>query len=117
MFNRCEVQPGVKLMNEGDYVEMYLNNVWRPNLSVTGSDGFPPISMAGNVIRPFTAVRCSMRLPPTTDAKRANEIMEEILSKDPPNGAKVTLHGGHCGSGWCMKVLSPWLDQAIKEYG
>lgn len=91
----------MKLMHDGDYVEMYLNNVWRPNLSITGADGLPPIKMAGNVVRPFTGVRCSMRLPPTANAKKANEIMEELLSKDPPYGAKVSLHGGHCGSGWC----------------
>jgi hypothetical protein len=55
---------------------MYLNNVWRPNLSITGAEGLPSISMAGNVLRPKTSVRCSMRLPPTYDAKKANELME-----------------------------------------
>ena len=46
---------------------MYLNNVWRPNLSITGIDGIPSISMAGNVLRSHTSVRLSMRLPPVAD--------------------------------------------------
>ena len=58
-------------MNEDNLVEMYLDNVWRPNLSITGADGLPPISSAGNVTRPMTAVRCSMRLSPITDPKKA----------------------------------------------
>jgi hypothetical protein len=92
-------------MSQDNLVEMYLNNVWRANLSITGSEGLPPISMAGNVLRPTTSVRCSLRLPPTYDAKKGNQLLEELLTKDPPHNAKITLHGGHCGSGWCQKVL------------
>ena len=43
---------------------MYLENVWRANLSITGCDGLPPVSMAGNVVRSSTSVRLSMRLSP-----------------------------------------------------
>ena len=89
---------------------MYLNNVWRPNLSITGSDGLPPISSAGNVIRPSTSVRLSMRLSPITDPKKAQATMEELLTTNVPYNAKVTLSGGHTGSGWCQKPLEPWLD-------
>ena len=96
---------------------MYLNNVWNPNLSVTGADGLPPIAQAGNVLRPSTEVRLSMRLSPITDAVKAGEIMTELLTKDPPYNAKITLHGGHTGSGWCQKILDPWLNEAIKESG
>lgn len=58
-----------------------------------------------------------MRLPPGFDAKKANQIMEEKLGKDIPYGAKVTLHGGHAGSGWCQKDLEPSLDAAIAKAG
>jgi len=88
-------------MNEDNIPEMYLDNVWRPNLSITGAEGLPPIVAAGNVLRPQTTIRCSMRLCPTFDAKKANEIMEKKLSENVPYNAKVTLHGGHAGSGWC----------------
>jgi len=43
--------------------------------------------------------------------------MIEKLTKDVPYGAKVTISGGHCGNGWCMKELQPWLMKSIKESG
>lgn len=32
------------MMDEDNLEEMYLNNVWRPNLAITGADGLPPIA-------------------------------------------------------------------------
>lgn len=104
-------------MEEENISELYLNNVWRPNLSITGAEGLPPIVAAGNVLRPKTTIRCSMRLCPTFDAHEANIIMEEALSKNVPYNAKVTLHGGHAGSGWCQKKLEEWLHVALNEAG
>ena len=104
-------------MDQENLEEMYLNNVWRPNLSITGAEGLPPLIQAGNVLRPMTTVRCSMRLSPITDPAKAQEIIEELMTTNPPYNAKITLHGGHTGSGWCQKELQPWLDQAIKEAG
>ena len=46
---------------------MYLDNVWNPNMSITGAEGLPPIAMAGNVVRANTGARISMRLPPSMD--------------------------------------------------
>jgi acetylornithine deacetylase/succinyl-diaminopimelate desuccinylase-like protein len=96
---------------------MYLNNQWRANLSITGADGLPPIKMAGNVVRSSTSVRLSMRLPPNADPHKAQVAIEQKLTTDVPYGAKITLKGGHTGSGWCMKDLHPWLDNAIKTAG
>lgn len=79
---------------------MYLNNVWRPNLSITGADGLPPIQSAGNVLRASTTLRCSMRLTPGFDAKKANDMLIEKLTKDVPYNAKVEVEGGHYGTGW-----------------
>src|SRR5262249_15502278 len=55
---------------DGDLTELVLNRTWRPALSVTGLDGMPPLASAGNVLRPFTAVKLSLRLPPTADGNR-----------------------------------------------
>lgn len=49
--------------------EMYLNNVWRANLSVTGITGVPQQQMAGNVVRSNTGLRVSMRVAPNADAQ------------------------------------------------
>jgi hypothetical protein len=55
---------GAKYCYGDDYIKMYLANTWEANLAVTGADGLPKIAMAGNVVRPSTSVRLSMRLGP-----------------------------------------------------
>ena len=50
-------------------VEGVLRRTWRPALSIVGSDGLPPTANAGNVLRPYTTLQLSMRIPPTTDAR------------------------------------------------
>jgi len=113
---KYDIVEGAKYSSD-DIAKMYLDNVWNPNMSITGADGLPPVNMAGNVVRASTGARISMRLPPSMDPAKAEAFMRETLTKDPPYGAKITIKGGHAGSGWCMKELSPWLDEAIKEAG
>ena len=64
MYKKYAVNEGVQAMGEDNLKEMYLNNTWRPNLSITGAAGLPDIAIAGNVVRGSTSVRLSMRLPP-----------------------------------------------------
>ena len=71
--------------------EHILARTWRPALSVTGCDGLPPTRIAGNVMLPSTKLKMSMRLPPTLDATAAARSLERILTRDPPQGARVTL--------------------------
>src|SRR5262249_52886257 len=59
-----------------DPVELVLNRTWRPALAVTGVAGIPPLESAGNVMRPRTALKLSMRLPPTCDAPAATARMQ-----------------------------------------
>lgn len=100
VYNKFPVHDGVQYIKQDNVEELYLNKAWRPNLSITGADGLPPVAIAGNVCRPSTTCRCSMRLCPVFDAHKANEIMTEKLTKDVPYNAKVTIKGGHAGSGW-----------------
>lgn len=88
-------------MNQNDLVELYLESSWRPNLAITGAAGLPEMGNAGNVIRPSTEVRLSMRLSPTTDCHWANQKLVEILTKDVPYNAKVTAKIVNGGNGWC----------------
>jgi len=67
MCDQFAMVEGAKYCYNDDLVKMYLANTWEANLSVTGADGLPKISMAGNVVRPSTSVRLSMRLPPAMD--------------------------------------------------
>ena len=64
-----------------DRAEAVLNRTWRPALSVTGADGLPPIASAGNVLRPRTALKLSLRLPPTLDGEAATRDAEARCSK------------------------------------
>ena len=54
-----------------DPVELILNRTWRAALAVTGADGLPPIGSAGNVQRPYTSLKLSLRLPPLVDGAEA----------------------------------------------
>jgi acetylornithine deacetylase/succinyl-diaminopimelate desuccinylase-like protein len=103
-----------------DLLEMVLNRTWRPTLSVTGVDGMPPISNAGNVLRPFTSVKLSVRIPPGINAAKASKKLKKVLEKDPPYGAHVSFETEHAGEGWNAPELAPWLeasmDAASKAY-
>lgn len=97
-----------------DLSELVLNRTWRPALSVTGVDGIPPLASAGNVLRPHTSVKLSLRLPPTLDGKQAGDLLQDILLRDPPYGADVSLDLEKASSGWNAPAQSPWLTQAIE---
>ena len=70
-----------------DPAELILNRTWRPALSVTGVDGCRRRPSAGNVLRPMTAVKLSLRLPPTCDAQardgKLKSLMEQIRRTAP----------------------------------
>jgi acetylornithine deacetylase/succinyl-diaminopimelate desuccinylase-like protein len=84
-------------------------------MGVVGIDGIPPISSAGNVLRPYTTVKLSFRIPPTCDPVAAAAALERILSTDPPHGAPVTVDVGDIASGWESPPLEPWLAHAVDE--
>ena len=74
-----------------DPVQALLNRTWRPTLSVTGVDGFPELKNAGNVLRPYTAFKLSLRLPPLVDGNEAALKLKALLEDNAPYNAKVTL--------------------------
>jgi acetylornithine deacetylase/succinyl-diaminopimelate desuccinylase-like protein len=98
-----------------DLTELVLNRTWRPQLAVTGVDGMPPLESAGNVLRPKTSVKLSLRVPPTLNGAKAGEFLKELLEKNPPYGAKVSFKLEKDGSGWNAPQLSPWLEQAVAD--
>jgi len=68
---------------------------------------------AGNVLRPFTAAKLSMRLPPTLDAAEAGVKLKALLEADPPYGARVTYDVEHGVTGWDAPALADWLRVSI----
>lgn len=99
----------------GDPVEQVLNRSWRPTLSIVGADGLPSIAKAGNVLRPMTAVKVSLRLPPSLDGIAATQRVKELLESDPPYGARVRFEPRVPADGWDMPEAAPWLSKALEE--
>ena len=95
--------------------QLILNRTWRPALTVTGASGFPAIADAGNVMRPVTALKLSMRLPPLVSPEKAAKAMRETLTHSPPYQAKVTFDVEDGSKGWNAPCLAPWLSQALDE--
>lgn len=69
MHSKYDYIDGCKPMDSDNLPEMYLNNTWRANLSITGAAGLPDTSIAGNVVRASTSVKLSLRLPPSANPK------------------------------------------------
>ncbi|CTP91380.1 peptidase M20 [Xanthomonas translucens pv. poae] len=113
VYSKFPFLPGMTPM-DADLTELVLNRTWRPALSVTGADGLPPLASAGNVLRPQTSVKLSLRLPPTLDGKHAGELLKDVLLRDPPYGAQVSLALEKSSSGWNAPAQSPWLSNAIE---
>ncbi len=99
----------------GDNVERLLNRTWRPALSYTGVDGMPELASAGNVLRPGTALKLSMRLPPTVNGEEATARMKDTLEADPPQNAKVRFEADQAASGWNAPVVAAWLHESLQR--
>jgi acetylornithine deacetylase/succinyl-diaminopimelate desuccinylase-like protein len=95
--------------------ELLLARTWKPGLEVVGLTGAPPPSEAGNVLRPSTTAKLSVRVPPTADAQEAAAALVKCLTTDPPYGAKVTVDPGAAEPGWHAPPEAPWLASAIDD--
>ncbi len=116
----CGADGGPVLPTTTDPVEGLLRRTWRPTLSVTGVEGFPPLGNAGNVLRPATAFKLSLRLPPLVDGHTASLQLKTLLEDNAPYNAKVTFHpDGRAGAlgatGWNAPELAPWLEGALNS--
>lgn len=98
-----------------DPAELILNRSWRPALTVIGADGLPDIQSAGNVMRPMTSVKLSMRLPPTCDAEIASAKLKSLLEENPPYQASISFKPDWAASGWMAPEIEPWLEAAIDK--
>ena len=75
----------------------------------------PRLEDAGNVMRPMTAVRVSLRLPPGCDAKAAGDRLKALFETNPPYGARVRFEASQTASGWNAPELSPWLADSMNR--
>ena len=96
-------------------VQALIKRTWEPTLSVTGAEGLPALKDAGNVLRPYTAFKLSLRTPPTVDAGACVAEMKRILEDNAPYHARVTFHVDGAASGWNAPAVAPWLAKALDD--
>ena len=96
-----------------DATELILNRTWRPALTIIGADGLPAAANAGNVLRPETSLKLSLRLPPTCDAEAANRALKRLMEDDPPYGAIVSFKPNWAATGWNAPAIAPWLEASL----
>ena len=111
----CEGSSAFTLPMTTDPVEALLNRTWRPTLSVTGAEGFPALKDAGNVLRPYTAFKLSLRFPPLVDAAAAVQELKKLLEDNAPYNAKVTFVGGGGATGWNAPSTVDWFENALND--
>lgn len=97
-----------------DPVQALINRTWTPTLSVTGAEGFPALQDAGNVLRPYTAFKLSLRLPPLVDAAASVQQLKALLEDNAPYQARVTFEPSSAATGWNAPATDPWFTQALE---
>ncbi len=103
------------LPTTSDPTEALLKRTWEPTLSVTGADGFPALKDAGNVLRPYTAFKLSLRLPPLVDAVQCMQELKTLLEDNAPYQAKVTWEGAGGANGWNAPTTADWFLNALNR--
>ena len=114
VYSALPFYPGVKPVLD-DRQQLRLNRTWRPALTITGAEGFPAIADAGNVLRPKTELKLSMRIPPTVCPKKASAALHKALTEEPPYGAKIKFKIDDGSMGWDAPVMADWLVKAADD--
>ena len=100
------VVDGLKLL-ASDPVQRLVARTWGAALEVTGADGLPKPREGGNVLRPSTTLKFSLRLPPDVDATEAADAVISAIRTD--EGAHLTIDMEAAAQGW----VGPPLDDGI----
>ena len=109
----CGATSAFALPTTQDPVQALLRRTWEPTLSVTGAEGLPTLRNAGNVLRPYTAFKLSLRLPPLVDAATCVQELKALLEDNAPYQAKVTWEVEGAANGWNAPDTAPWFAQAL----
>lgn len=114
LFDEYEFLEGCKPSNP-DPFEAYMARNLYPQLAYVGMDGVPDPGNAGNLIRTHTTMRLSCRLPPTADVPRSQAILSELLLKNPPYGAQVTMDWKMGGEGFFAPLYPANIEKILHE--
>jgi acetylornithine deacetylase/succinyl-diaminopimelate desuccinylase-like protein len=97
------VVDGLRLGGQ-DAADRLIARAWSAALEVIGMDGIPAVRDGGNVLRPFTTAKMSLRLPPDVDAQVAADALISAITTD--EGAHITIDLEGAANGW----VAPPLD-------
>jgi acetylornithine deacetylase/succinyl-diaminopimelate desuccinylase-like protein len=111
----CGADGHSALPTTDDPMQALLTRTWTPTLSVTGAEGFPELRNAGNVLRPYTAFKLSLRLPPLIDAAQAVQELKSLLEDNAPYQARVTFEAEGAATGWNAPSNAPWFETALHQ--
>jgi acetylornithine deacetylase/succinyl-diaminopimelate desuccinylase-like protein len=85
-------------------------------LEVVGADGMPPIRAAGNVLRPKTSLKLSMRIPPGIKGDDAKHLLKKLVEENPPYGAKISIEFPFPPStGWFFSNTSDAVRESLSQ--
>ena len=94
-----------------DPVDRLIARTWGAALEVTGADGLPKPHDGGNVLRPSTTLKLSLRLPPDVDAQAACDALISAIRTD--EGAHVTIDMEATAQGWIAPPLEPGVAATL----
>jgi acetylornithine deacetylase/succinyl-diaminopimelate desuccinylase-like protein len=93
--------------------ERLMAKAWAPALEVIGMDGVPAVRDGGNVLRPYTTAKFSLRLPPDVDAQVATAAVVAACTTD--EGAHITVDVEHPANGWSSPPLSEAVEATVRR--
>lgn len=97
--------------------DLLRERTWAPSLTVIDAGGLPDHHAGGNVLRPFTELGLSFRLPPGCDPAVAAAAIEGALTADPPYDVPVTVEIPESSWGWNAPPTAPWLAAVLDTAG
>ena len=110
------VVDGLRLLG-ADTPSRLAARTWSAALEIIGADGLPKPRDGGNVLRPSTTLKLSLRLPPDVDAQAACDALISAIRTD--EGAHVTIDVEGVAQGWVAPPLdagvAATLDRVSKE--
>jgi acetylornithine deacetylase/succinyl-diaminopimelate desuccinylase-like protein len=106
--------PGMTPVSK-DPFDLLINRTWKPALAITGQAGLPDLVQGGNVLRPQTSIKLSLRVPPTLDTTHIESRLKELFESDAPYGSRIAFEPEKGGAGWSAPELAPWLEQSVER--
>jgi acetylornithine deacetylase/succinyl-diaminopimelate desuccinylase-like protein len=110
--NALPTVEGLRLAGDGAGARL-IARAWSAALEVTGMDGIPAVRDGGNVLRPFTTAKISVRLPPDVDAQAAADALISALATG--EGAHITIDLEGVADGWVAPPLDDHNTAALER--